>query len=786
MEKDIYCELVTRESSTQDSRQRIGVIFSTCEPKKGDNSSVHICACRIRLCYPRSVRLCHSSIISLCLFALSLKFMNLYKTFDPTYEDPPVYAFRENPDYKFVPPQRLNMSKSSVYTGPVETDDAVDRRPTDAYPPSEAALEPEGVSVTQSVTIKEHEDDETSSLARSITPSHSYVSQTSTEEYCQTPFEEFSLQVRELCQQLWMVQPTPEDDTSPTHNGCPAKQVPSNPKEFILEKMKGGSYNRVIGVDIIDTRKDSGAPTRLVLRVPRSFHTRLDRDVAILRFVRKYTSIPVPEVVRYDFTKNNPLGSPYLVQTRIPGHNLQNGCSPSCYPNLSHKQKCIVAKEIGRILREIQAVEHSAPGHIEANFDPNGSEDYTVRYLEISEGCEGLDMEPGLNTNRPFFQPRIYQANSGASEGPSTRKRPFKDSTYYFLLVQFGRLMASQLRRDPATIGWSHHYERLAVMARQMDDLDLLGDDTNCLCHLDLNTAPRNIMAHIDSDESLTISGILDWDSAIFAPRFGGCVPPMWIWAWSDDEEDEAHANDAPDTLEQQELKQLFEEAVGPKFLEYAYRPEYRLARRLFRIATDGMRYSQDFTEVESLLAEWATTYKTYSVNEPSEEKHSEGTTESNVIGGDEITKESSEPSEGSVGSSDTEGDETVKEPSEPSEESVGSSDIEGEEITKESSEASGKSLSSNDIGGEEKSKDPSEACRGSVGSSDVDVEIKAKAPSEPSEGSLGSSDIEGEETAQESSENSEESVCSNDIEEEKSKDSSKTESASDSGKSQD
>ena len=616
-----------------------------------------------------------SASATLCGFFVSVcvisKIYKLIQHSYPTFKEPPSHEFRETPDQKVVLPQRLNMSTSPVYLGPSEADGAVGQRLADAYAPSETALETEGVSVIQSVTMKEHEDDETLSLARSISPSHSYVSQTSTEEYCQNPFEDFSLQVKELCENLWKEQTTSEDDsdpTSPTHKGCPAKAVPSGPKKFTLEKMKGGGFNRVIGIDITDSREESGKPTRLVLRVPRFVHARPDRDVATLRFVRQYTSIPVPEVVKYDFTKNNPLDSPYLVQTRVLGHTLQTDPGPNYYPNLSHQQKCIVAKELGRILREIQAVEHCSPGFIETAVDSESGQDYTVRYLEISAGSAGIDAEPGLNTNAPFFQPRIYRASPGASEGSSGQYIPLKDSTYYFLLVQFGRLRASDLRRDPAMIGYSDEYERLAVMARQMDDLYLLGDSKNCLCHLDLNTAPRNIMAHIDSDESLTISGILDWDSAIFAPRFVGCVPPMWIWAWSDEEEDEAHANDTPDTLEQQELKQLFEEAVGPKFLEYAYRPEYRLARRLFRIATDGMRYSQDHTEVESLLAEWATIYKTHSVDELSEEKHSEGSVGSNDIEGEEMTKEPSEPSEGSVGGSDTEGEETAKEPSEPSE----------------------------------------------------------------------------------------------------------------------
>lgn len=44
---------------------------------------------------------------------------------------------------------------------------------------------------------------------------------------------------------------------------------------------------------------------------------------------------------------------------------------------------------------------------------------------------------------------------------------------------------------------------------------------------------PRNIMMDIDIDNSLTIPGILDWDSAVIAPKFVGCVPVMWIWAWN-------------------------------------------------------------------------------------------------------------------------------------------------------------------------------------------------------------------------------------------------------------
>ncbi|CEI60364.1 unnamed protein product [Fusarium venenatum] len=44
------------------------------------------------------------------------------------------------------------------------------------------------------------------------------------------------------------------------------------------------------------------------------------------------------------------------------------------------------------------------------------------------------------------------------------------------------------------------------------------------LAHLDL--APRNILVDPTSNKAI-ISAILDWDSAILAPMFMSCAPPM-------------------------------------------------------------------------------------------------------------------------------------------------------------------------------------------------------------------------------------------------------------------
>lgn len=140
-----------------------------------------------------------------------------------------------------------------------------------------------------------------------------------------------------------------------------------------------------------------------------------------------------------------------------------------------------------------------------------------------------------------------------------------------------------------------------------MDDMGFLGDDGYWLCHLNLSSAPRNVMVDIQTDGSAAISGILDWDSAVFGPKFVACARPTWLWAWnSKGDEDEREASNTPPTLEQQELKRLFEEAVGPDFLKYSYGPQYRLGRTMFDLALRGKNSDYETNEIDCIVREWA------------------------------------------------------------------------------------------------------------------------------------------------------------------------------------
>lgn len=227
---------------------------------------------------------------------------------------------------------------------------------------------------------------------------------------------------------------------------------------------------------------------------------------------------------------------------------------------------------------------HSTPGQIEASTNQNSIQEYLVRAFDVDADTSGDN-------------PELDEISLAA-------QAPNHCSTLEFLLSQFERWKAAASKHE--SILKVDYMKCLAAVTTQMNEAGLLGDDEDCLCHLDLNHAPHNIMVDIQ-DNSLSISGILDWDCAIFAPRFVGCVPPMWIWAWNvEEDEDEAHANDTPNSLERQELKQLFEDAVGERFPRFAYLPQYRISRRLFKFAQHGMNSSWHIEDADRLVSEWA------------------------------------------------------------------------------------------------------------------------------------------------------------------------------------
>ncbi|KAK4674870.1 hypothetical protein QC763_124487 [Podospora pseudopauciseta] len=150
-----------------------------------------------------------------------------------------------------------------------------------------------------------------------------------------------------------------------------------------------------------------------------------------------------------------------------------------------------------------------------------------------------------------------------------------------------------------------------------MGEADHLNDIPPTFCHWGL--FPRNIMISVNpSTYEPKIEGILDWDSALFAPAFMICEPPAYLWnsklreEAADEEYKDWHIDltFGPITEEDKKVKRVFEEAAGEEYVRFAYDPVYPLARRLFQFGMTGIHGNVADAEFNKLLEYWETLNK--------------------------------------------------------------------------------------------------------------------------------------------------------------------------------
>lgn len=390
--------------------------------------------------------------------------------------------------------------------------------------------------------------------------------ETSTVIYEQEPFETFKDRVRGLCTTLWPYVP---------------------PENITIDRIHGGSSNRVTGITILDrsreTPEDKIVAEQYVLRVPRFEGERIEPELATLRFVQENApTIPVPEVTAFDLTCDNPLNEVYNVQLKIAGVRLVD-----VYRELSQAEKLSVVGQLAQAVLDMHKVHSSLPGLLDAGkfvLDPeNGKLVPEVRIVDfITKTTE--------DTHR---------------DGDSLAKHK---SIYKLLTDQFDGWQEYGLRwnRGQSEI---ELMDRFRTVAWQMEQLGLLKGDHYVLSHPDFDT--QNILVSKEDGSGWKISGILDWEGTVLAPYAVACRPPTWIWSdWSNDDEEEAVLCELPSDPDRQARKKLFDTLMGTPYTEYAYSTHYRLVRRLFGFASNGVNASHEARDAEAFFDEWKEFYK--------------------------------------------------------------------------------------------------------------------------------------------------------------------------------
>jgi len=262
----------------------------------------------------------------------------------------------------------------------------------------------------------------------------------STYQYGQEAFETFKLKVIQLCQDIGY--------------GVPVE----------VERMHGGSFNRVIGLYFESPEKKS-----CVLRIPRDALDEEDSheisdQISVILHLAQYEFLKVPSILAFDTTANNAVKSQWVLQSRLPGKSMDE-----VFYKLPLEERLQVATKVAELFTQMSKIK-----------------------LEKTGRVVGTGVLPKSSNNAAQLKPNIEitsfrRVDQMMDEADIT-------ST---LMALFEKHKQNVLQNDPNPNLLSKMttvYDKLQSIVREMHAAGLMreGDCSSTLWHWDL--CPRNIL----------------------------------------------------------------------------------------------------------------------------------------------------------------------------------------------------------------------------------------------------------------------------------------------------
>ncbi|KAJ4372024.1 hypothetical protein N0V83_003797 [Neocucurbitaria cava] len=360
-----------------------------------------------------------------------------------------------------------------------------------------------------------------------------------------------------------------------------------------VDSIKGGSFNRVIGVTILEPHRFTvrwlqqrmraciglHVETRseqYVVRIPR-FDTEVEKmidDIAALQFASFRLQLPVPVLIHFEVFAANAINSPYTIQTRLPGLHLSS-------LRLNLEQRKSLLRNVMEVQRQLNSVTNTSAGNI------------TIATSSIAEV--------------QLYQFEIPKSRPDLAPLPKYAATPCQ-STFDLLKELCNRWKELYgLHNIMVDIIWN----RVDIIISSLREHGFLPDtDQFYFCHTDF--VGHNILVELRGDTDVDITAVLDWDSewVFFAPKFVAYRAPLWLWNdMYDHGTYETKALLTPVDSDEEELKRTFEELADEEWLRYAFAPEFVVARRLFEILRSGAPGSEHWDEAKDIFKTWQEMY---------------------------------------------------------------------------------------------------------------------------------------------------------------------------------
>ncbi|TKA79261.1 hypothetical protein B0A49_00921 [Cryomyces minteri] len=252
----------------------------------------------------------------------------------------------------------------------------------------------------------------------------------------------------------------------------------------------------------------------------------MQSKIATIAFLRKYRpTIPVPEIIYWDATHNNPAGQPFTLLTRLSGTRVS--ALPCVHP-LLHQHRCpyrqsAMSTQLQTVLENIAAV------HAELARPLPPIAEWKIGQLRV----EGVHMQRGYTTNLPedgrthFVVGPLTEQSSSCPELNGSAHGPYEDVHEYYqgsIERRFKELYDESALRtnNDRQLPKADLAAALSPRARAQA-LPLAPQHTVlCLAH----PAPSFSDILVDST-TLAVTGVLGWESARVVPLVLAASPPL-------------------------------------------------------------------------------------------------------------------------------------------------------------------------------------------------------------------------------------------------------------------
>ncbi|KPI44416.1 uncharacterized protein AB675_8366 [Cyphellophora attinorum] len=292
------------------------------------------------------------------------------------------------------------------------------------------------------------------------------------------------------------------------------------PGGVTISPFASGCFNKLYKIDFLD----SSIPACLLrVTLPAYPKYKTESEVATLRWLQRHTTIPVPEVLAFESSSRTDLGYEWILMKMLPGKPLSQ-----CWGALSLEQKERIIKKIANYHYQLLQRENaqSKIGSLQLPHTESSKQDQHTRESVV-----------GAMVHMPFI--------FGEHADSTIQRGPYDSISAWYRAW----LIELALIEDKIRLTWDD-CEGLEQSGKHLANGKALKE--LILEHTTLNDAAPTFLTHHDLhhgniliDDAGNITGLVDWEFTLFAPKYRAFSTPKFLR--SDFRDEEPVADEYPD-----------------------------------------------------------------------------------------------------------------------------------------------------------------------------------------------------------------------------------------------